>query len=119
MARDAKIEFDEENARIAAAAGENVYRTAVQAGISLSVAEIEAFKTAFPNKKFDSDGAWKKTIEEDIDQALSDYCATGTCKRFIKWMKSVETLNDFEPEVEVIFVKNFKLKFRHPLVVIC
>lgn len=84
ISRDAKIEFDEESAKSAAVAGENVYKNAVQAGKSLSSAEIEAFKTAFPNKKWNSEETWKKAAEEDINQALSDYCETGTCKRFIK-----------------------------------
>lgn len=84
ISRDSDTEFDEKDAKGAAAIGESAYRKAVQAGKSLSSAELDAFKTAIPNKEWNSDETWKKAIEEDIIQALGDYCVTGTCKRFVK-----------------------------------
>lgn len=84
ISRDGGIEFDEEKAKAAATIGEHIYKEAVQAGKSFSTAEIDAFKTAIPNKKWNSEESWKITLEQDINQALNDYCLSGTCKRFIK-----------------------------------
>lgn len=84
ISRDGGIPFAEESAQAAASIGESVYKEAVQAGKSFSSAEIEAFKTAIPNKEWNSEETWKITLEQDINQALSDYCLSGTCKRFIK-----------------------------------